>query len=67
VQRSTIHDPIVGHDALDGDAEVFEVGDGGEEEGCGAFLGLIWEDVGACDARMIVDSDVDVFPTGALA
>src|SRR5258706_12571406 len=37
---------IVGHDAFDGDAEALEVSDRGEEEGDGAFLPLIREDVG---------------------
>ncbi len=42
---------VVGHDTLDRDAEALEVGDGGEEEGDGALLLLVREDVGAGDAE----------------
>ena len=58
---------VVGHDALDSDAEAFEVGDGGEEEGDCALLLLVGEDVGAGDAGVIVDRDVGELPAGALA
>ena len=58
---------IVGHDAFHGDAEAFEIGDGGEEEGDGAFLLLVGEDVGTCETRMIVDRNVNEFPALALA
>src|SRR6266568_1699405 len=58
---------IVGHDAFHGDAEAFEIGDGGEEQGDGAFVLLVGEDVGTCDTRMIVDRNVNEFPACALA
>ena len=58
---------IVGHDALDGDAEGFVVGDGGEQEGNGTLLFLIGEDIGKGDAGMIVDGDMDALPAGPLA
>ena len=58
---------IVGHDALDGDTEAFEIRDGGEEEGDGALLLLVREDVGTCDTRMIVNGNVDEFPACPLA
>ena len=58
---------IVGHDTLDGDAETPEVSDRGAEEGDGAFLPLIREDVGAGDPGMVVDGDVSIFPAGGLA
>jgi hypothetical protein len=58
---------IVGHDALDDDAEGFEVADGCEEESNGTFLLLVREDIGTGDTGMVVDGNVDEFPAGALA
>src|SRR4029077_4017883 len=58
---------IVGHDAFDGDAEDLEVRDRREEEGDGAFLLLIREDVGTGDAGVVVDGDVSILPAGGLA
>ncbi len=56
---------VIGHDAIDLDAEAFEVGHGGLEEGDGTLLLLVGEDVDAGDAGMVVDGDVSELPTNA--
>ena len=55
---------VVGHDALDGDAEAFVVGDGGLEEGGGALLSLVWQDLGEGDAGVVVDAAQDATDGG---
>ena len=49
----------------DGDAEAGVVGDRGLEEGDGAFLLLVGQDLAEGDARGVVDADVDELPAGA--
>jgi hypothetical protein len=56
---------VVGHDALDGDAEACVVGDGDLEEGNGAGLALALHDAAEGDARGIVDTNVDELPADA--
>src|SRR5262245_7945336 len=58
---------IVRHDALDPDAEAFKVGDGGLQEGNGAVLPLGRHHFGESNARVVVDSHMDVFPSHASA
>src|SRR5690606_7115222 len=58
---------VVGHDAGDGDAEAAVVGDGGLEEGNGALLLLVGQDLREGDARGVVDADVDELPAAAAA
>jgi hypothetical protein len=58
---------VVGHDAIDFDVERAEVEDGGLEEGDGAVLLLVGEDVDAGESGMIVDGDVNELPTDAAA
>ena len=56
---------VVGHDALDGDAEACIVGDGGLEKGDGAALAFGLHHSAEGDARGIVDADVDELPADA--
>ena len=58
---------VVGHHARDGDAEAGVVGDGGLEEGDGALLLLVGQDLAEGDARGVVDADVDELPADAAA
>ena len=62
----TIATAIIGHDATDSNAEAFVVGNGGAQKGNGAVLLLIWKDVGASDAGMVIDGDVNEVPADAL-
>ena len=48
---------VVGHDAIDGDAEALVVGNGGAQEGDSALLLLIWQDSSGCNPGMIVDGE----------
>ena len=65
--RGSVARAVVGHHALDADAELGIVGDRGLEEGDGALLALIRHDLDEGDARGIVDADMDVLPTDAAA
>lgn len=56
---------IVGHDALDRDAEAFEVGDCCDQECDGAVFCLVGENINAGDTRMVVDGDMSELPTCA--
>jgi hypothetical protein len=56
---------IVGVDALDGDAVLFEESQCGVKEGDGALGGLVWEKLGEGETAVVIDGDVEVFPTGA--
>ena len=56
---------VVGHDALDGNAEACVVDDGSLEEGDGAGLALGLHDAAEGDAGGIVDGDVNELPAGA--
>jgi len=58
---------VIGHDALDGDAEVRIVGDSGLKEGDGAALALALHDPAEGNPRGVVDGDVDELPTDAAA
>src|ERR1019366_538053 len=58
---------VVGHDAGYGDGEAFVVGEGGLQEGDGAFFLLVGQDLAEGDARGVVDADVDELPSGAPA
>lgn len=54
---------LIGRDAGDGDAEALVVGDGGLEEGDGAFLLFVGHDLTEGEARGVIDADVDIFPS----
>ena len=56
---------IVGHDALDLDAQGAEVSQRGMKEFDGTVLTFIGHDAGEGDTGSIVDSDMDVFPACA--
>ena len=56
---------VVRVDALDADAEFFEEGQGGVEEGDDTACGFIREELCEGDARVVVDGDVEVFPACA--
>src|SRR5580700_4270804 len=58
---------VVGHDALDFDAEAFVVGERRFEEGGGAALPLIGHDLGEGDAGVVVDGDMDELPAEPFA
>src|SRR5260370_22835212 len=58
---------VVGHDALDGDAETCVVGDTGVEEGHRTSLAFIWFDLGEGDARGVIDADMNELPSHASA
>jgi hypothetical protein len=58
---------IVGHHPLDRHAEPRVEGDRGVEEGYGADGLLVGPDLGESDARVIVDTDVDILPTDPAA
>src|SRR3546814_1595556 len=49
-------------DAGDGNAKPLVVGDGGVEEGSGAFFPLVGQDLTESDTRGVVDADVDELP-----
>ena len=57
---------VVGHDALDGDAVAGEPGERPAEEGGGAGLALVGQDLGIGQARGIVDRDVQGLPANAV-
>src|SRR3984957_2772314 len=57
--------PVVGHDPLDLDAEVFVVSHRRLEEGHCAIGLLVRFDLGEGDAGMVVDADMDILPTCA--
>ena len=57
---------VVGHDALDGDAMGGEEGQRPGEEGAGAFLLLVGQDLGVGEPGGIVDADMDQVPADAL-
>ena len=56
---------VVGHDAFDLDAELGVIGQGGLEEGDGAFLLFVRHDLGEGKARGVVDANMDELPSGA--
>jgi hypothetical protein len=58
---------VVGHDALDPDAEALVIGERGLEEGGGTASPLAVHNLGEGDARSIVDGDMDELPTGPFA
>lgn len=58
---------IVGHDAPDLDAEAFEVGESGLEEGGGAASPLTVHHLGEGDTGGVIDGDMDELPTRPLA
>ena len=58
----TVARPIVGHDALDLHAEARIVGNGGFEEGDGAFLFLVLHDATEGNTRGVVDADMNELP-----
>src|ERR1700686_661146 len=58
---------VIGHDALDFDAEAFVVGERGLEKGDGAALLLVGHDLGESDAGVIVDGDMDELPADTSA
>src|SRR3989304_3922162 len=56
---------VVGHDPFEGEGEALVVGEGGFEEGDGATLLLVGEDLREGQARGVVDADVDELPADA--
>lgn len=56
---------VVGEYAADGEAEAGIVGAGHEEEADGRLVCLIGQDSGEADARVIVDGDMQILPSGA--
>src|SRR3546814_8291781 len=54
-------------DAGDGNAKPLVVGDGGVEEGSGAFFPLVGQDLTESDTRGVVDADVDELPACPVA
>jgi hypothetical protein len=58
---------VVGHDALNSDAELGVVGHRGFQEGDSAAFAFVFLDLGIGDARGVVDADMDVLPTHAPA
>src|SRR5208283_2319326 len=56
---------VVGHNALDLDAQALIVGDGSPEEGCSAALLFVGLDLREGEAGGIVDADMDKFPAHA--
>ena len=56
---------VVGHHALDGDAEAGEPGEGALEEGHGAVLALVGQDLGVGQPGGIVDADMQELPAAA--
>src|SRR6266446_6473639 len=56
---------VVRGEALDADTEIFEEGQRGVEESDDTAGGFIREELGEGEARVIVDGDVEVFPTCA--
>ena len=59
--------PVVGHHALDLDAEAREPGERLTEEEDGALLVFVGQHPGEGQARAIVDADVQEVPAGAAA
>ena len=58
---------VVGRDAFNGDPEVLIVGDGRLEKGDCASGGLVGHHSGEIHAGIVVDADVQVFPSCAIA
>src|ERR687892_894905 len=56
---------VVGHDSLDADAGAREPSESPLEEGDGAGLALVGQDLGVSQARGIIDRDVQVLPADA--
>src|SRR3954447_5661483 len=56
---------VVGHDPLDGDAEAGEPGKRPLEEGHGALLALVGQDLGVGEPGGVVDADVEELPADA--
>jgi hypothetical protein len=57
---------IVWIDALRKDAVAAEEGEWGMKESNGALGALVWEELCEREARMVIDGDVEILPTGAL-
>ncbi len=58
---------VVGEQASHPDAELSVIVQGGVQEGDGGGGGLVGQDVGEGEARVVVDGDVHVCPAGARA
>jgi hypothetical protein len=58
---------VIGHDALDANAEAGIVSKGSQQEGGGAVFRFVGPDLGEGDARGIVDRDMDELPANAAA
>src|SRR5271168_5136809 len=56
---------VVGHDALDGDAVVFEPSKAAFQEGGCVFLAFARQQLSVGQARAVIDGDVQVFPAKA--
>jgi hypothetical protein len=56
---------VVGHDSLDGNAVAANQASAPREDGDGAGLALIRQDLGVGQARGVIDGDVQVFPADA--
>src|ERR1035437_5447837 len=65
IQPVAIAGTVIAVDAAEGDAEAIEVGAGHEEEADRRLVALIGQDGGEADARVVVDSNVQVLVAGA--
>ena len=65
-QMRTVTVTIVGEQAANGDAALGEESDGGTEEGDGSIGLLVGQDAGEGEAGVVVDGDMQRFPTSKL-
>src|SRR5512134_754895 len=63
--RGEIAGSVVGHDPLDSHAEALVVGDGGLQEGNGAFLAFGGHDLSDGNPGVVVDADMHELPADA--
>src|SRR5947209_4781751 len=65
--ESFVTTAVVSHDTGDGDTEAFVISHGRLEERYGAFRFLVRQNLGAGDAGVIVDTDMNELPADATA
>jgi hypothetical protein len=58
---------VVGHDALDLNAQLCAIGNRGFEESYGGALFLVGLDLGERDTGVVVDADMDKLPAHSIA
>src|SRR5438270_732296 len=64
-QFGAVATAVVGHQAIDGDAQARELGNGRIKRGDRTLLSLVGEDLCGCDARMVIDRDVNKLVTNS--